>query len=230
MSAKDASIFAWAYGMLGLRPDRVIQALTREGLATVGEATPHDLSNLAWGLARAGLAEGGGDDFEDEGEGDGEAKPGGEEGRGVVEGQRRGVGAQGEEGTEEGEEARMQEEDDVRSRGRGRDAGGRGGRGGGEGLWRLGWMRGKQRGRRWRRDHEHQAEGEEEEGAEGEEEEGEQEGGFLGVEVSTTSGGAADGGIGPAADLVDPAPPGRDAEVSVEQRLGEALLARASER
>lgn len=54
MSAKDASIFAWAYGMLGLRPGGVIRALTRKGLATIQDATPHDLSNLAWGLARAG--------------------------------------------------------------------------------------------------------------------------------------------------------------------------------
>lgn len=55
MSAKDASIFAWSYGMLGLRPERVVRALTREGLATIADATPHDLSNLAWGLARAGV-------------------------------------------------------------------------------------------------------------------------------------------------------------------------------
>lgn len=55
MSAKDASIFAWSFGMLGLRTDRLVRVLTREGLATIGEATPHDLSNLAWGLARAGV-------------------------------------------------------------------------------------------------------------------------------------------------------------------------------
>ena len=83
MTAKDASIFAWAYGMLGLRPDRVIRALTREGLATVHEATAHDLSNLAWGLARAGLAaNSGGDNLDGEGEGGGggmyDGEPGGE--------------------------------------------------------------------------------------------------------------------------------------------------------
>lgn len=65
MSAKDASVFAWSYGMLGLRPRRVVRTLMREGLATIGEATPHDMSNLAWGLARAGL-----DDRELETDGD----------------------------------------------------------------------------------------------------------------------------------------------------------------
>lgn len=69
MTAKDASILAWAYGMLGLRPARVIEALTREGLATVQEATPHDLSNLAWGLAKAGAGGGGKEEAEVEGGG-----------------------------------------------------------------------------------------------------------------------------------------------------------------
>lgn len=59
MSAKDTSIFAWSFGMLGLRTGRVVRTLTREGLATISAATPHDLSNLAWGLARAGLGAGG---------------------------------------------------------------------------------------------------------------------------------------------------------------------------
>lgn len=65
MTAKDTSVFAWAYGMLGLRPSRVIRCLTREGLSTIQDATAHDLSNLAWGLARAGV---GGENAEAEGE------------------------------------------------------------------------------------------------------------------------------------------------------------------
>lgn len=69
MAAKDASILAWAYGMLDLRPTRVIEALTREGLATVQEATPHDLSNLAWGLAKAGAGGRGKEEEEVEGGG-----------------------------------------------------------------------------------------------------------------------------------------------------------------
>ncbi|CAM9844726.1 unnamed protein product, partial [Hapterophycus canaliculatus] len=75
MTAKDASIFAWAYGMLGLRPSRVIRCLTREGLSTIQDATPHDLSNLAWGLARAGTGDEG---AEEEGEEEGRAGAEGE--------------------------------------------------------------------------------------------------------------------------------------------------------
>lgn len=55
MSAGDVSNFAWSYSILGLRPEGVVRALTREGLATMDGATPHDMSNLAWGLARASV-------------------------------------------------------------------------------------------------------------------------------------------------------------------------------
>ena len=55
MSVKDASVLAWSYGALGLRPAGLFATLARKGLSMVHEATAHDLSNLAWGLARAGL-------------------------------------------------------------------------------------------------------------------------------------------------------------------------------
>ena len=55
MSVKDASVLAWSYGALGLRPPGLFATLAREGLSMVHEATAHDLSNLAWGLASAGL-------------------------------------------------------------------------------------------------------------------------------------------------------------------------------
>lgn len=55
MTAKEVSILAWSYGALGLRPAGLFRVLAREGLATVHEATAHDLSNLAWGLARVGV-------------------------------------------------------------------------------------------------------------------------------------------------------------------------------
>lgn len=55
MTAKEASILAWSFGALGLRPAGLYLVLARKGLATVHEATAHDLSNLAWGLARIGV-------------------------------------------------------------------------------------------------------------------------------------------------------------------------------
>ncbi|CAM9907952.1 unnamed protein product, partial [Choristocarpus tenellus] len=54
LAAKDVSILAWAYGTLEVRPPRLLWKLVREGLNTVEEALPHDLSNLAWGIARVG--------------------------------------------------------------------------------------------------------------------------------------------------------------------------------
>lgn len=54
MTAKDSSLFAWSFGMLGLRPSKVMRKLTREALSTIDEASTQDISNLAWGLARAG--------------------------------------------------------------------------------------------------------------------------------------------------------------------------------
>ena len=70
MTAKEASILAWSFGALGLRPAGLYRVLAREGLATVHEAKVQDLSNLAWGLARVGVlaAE---EEIEDRHEGEG---------------------------------------------------------------------------------------------------------------------------------------------------------------
>eukprot|EP00752_Nemacystus_decipiens_P015925 g14232.t1 len=232
MTAKDASIFAWAYGMLGLRPGRVIRALTREGLATVQEATPQDLSNLAWGLARAGLAGSGGDDFdgeeEKEWEGEGDGVPGGGPLKSSTAGGVDDTRAQGEEeeGEENAEEARMLQGKHG-SGGSGAN-GTEGGAGGGGGPWGLGWMRGRRRGRpRGGDDDPRQEEEEEQEEDEGQDGrgEGKEEEEFLEVEVSTANpDGAAGGDASPKASRRQ-----GDVELSVEQGLGEALLARASD-
>lgn len=159
------------------------------------------------------------------------------EGEGVGEGQRDSSANEEEGGKEEADEARMLQGENGGSGGG--FSGAEGGRGG---PWGLGWMREKGRGRHWRRDNQNlEEEGEENEDGQGEaereggreegrgeEEEEDKEEEFLEVKVSAAAlGGAADGDVDREAAL---APPGGDVDVSVEQRLGEALLARASDR
>ncbi|CAM9183165.1 unnamed protein product [Ectocarpus sp. 8 AP-2014] len=202
MAAKDASILAWAYGMLGLRPARVIEALTREGLATVQEATPHDLSNLAWGLAKAGAGGGGKEEAEVE---DPVASAASEDS-----GSGGGAGKE----AKAGEEA----ETSVLGESGGGSGGGGDADGDGGGAWGLGWVKS-----RWERGN----------GPEGDEEDEEQE--DCGEGLSEEGSDSGEASSDPADDsatsvetLADLVPGGKEEEASMEQRLGEAVLARAT--
>ncbi|CAM9759422.1 unnamed protein product [Ectocarpus sp. 12 AP-2014] len=202
MAAKDASILAWAYGMLDLRPARVIEALTREGLATVKEATPHDLANLAWGLAKAGAGGGGKEEEEVE---DPVASAASEDSGS-------GGGA--------GKEAKAGEEAEASALGESVGASGGGGDadGGGGGAWGLGWVKSRlERGSGPEGDGEGK---EQEDCGEGLSEEGSDRG-----EASSDS---ADDNATSVENLADLVPGGKEEEASMEQRLGEAVLARAT--
>ncbi|CAN0062245.1 unnamed protein product [Scytosiphon promiscuus] len=253
MTAKDTSVFAWAYGMLGLRPSRVIRCLTREGLATIQDATPHDLSNLAWGLARAGMGGGSSEEAEEEEEGD-EAEghpstststPGSLSGNEPAEARSGLGGSGGREGGRPTKEAGHEQGEEQREEAAAARAEGSGATGGGSdsvdgvvhGPWGLGWMKGKRP--IWRR---HPHDEEEEEGGEEDDDERGEHGG-SGVTDPAVDGGLERGGsratgiagdvntaaadVTPGADRTDHAQSRDTSDGSVEQRLGEALLARA---